>query len=839
MENLLYKLIDWAAIEDIEYSESSDPHDVLGAHQTEAGLLIQAFIPDAESVEVEFIAVKSTYDMEKLNDKGFFAVLIDRKDIPEYKFNIVYKDGNTQSIYDAYRYTGIYTEDDLSRFERGVHYDIYEKMGAHCITIEGVEGVYFSVWAPGAIRVSVVGDFNCWDGRRHQMRRIGDSGIYEIFIPEVQEGFIYKYEIKTRRGEPMLKSDPYANYSQLRPESASIVVNINGYNWTDEDWMDSRDIYQSNGKNYDGNPMNIYEVHLGSWIRKEPQIDDDGKPVPGSEFYNYRDLAPRLAEYVKDMNYTHIELMPVMEHPLDESWGYQVTGYYAPTSRYGNPQDFMYFMNYMHNEGIGVILDWVPAYFPKDLHGLGAFDGTHVYEHADPRQGEHPHWGTYIYNYGRPQVTNFLIANALFWAKCYHADGIRADAVASMLYLDYGKNDGEWVANKYGGHENLEAIEFLKHLNSIMKIRHNDVLMIAEESTSWPKISGDLRDGGLGFDFKWNMGWMNDFLHYMQVDPYFKSHHYGALTFSMLYQYSENFILVLSHDEVVHGKGTLAGKMPGKTQEEKNANLRVAYGYMMTHPGKKLIFMGQEFAPLNEWNEMHELPWGILKYPVHKYMQEYVKQLNLFYVEHEALWKLDCEPEGFEWMTCNSYKENVVAFVRHSEYYQDDILVVCNFTPQSYPSFDIDVPYHGIYTEEFNSDYEGFGGGGMLNTKALTSKARQHNKNQKNDKGTDINTGDRDKDTGLSVKDDEFDKSEAVPEREIISIQLPPLSMVAFSVKKVDSKKGKKDVKNSAKKTAVKIHKKEQSRLEDKGMLQKTSKKRNITIVKSDAGDNI
>lgn len=756
MDKSLYELMNWAAIEEIVYSEAADPHAHLGPHKVDGGVLIQAYIPDADRVEVE-LSSQRAYEMEKADEGGFFALLLRRKSIPEYKLRIYDAQGNAELIDDAYRFKSLYTEEDLRRFGAGIHYDVYEKMGAHVKTIQGVRGVHFSVWAPEAMRVSVVGDFCHWDGRRYQMKRLRDSGIFEIFIPGLDSGTIYKFEIKTLRGEPMLKADPYAVYSQLRPDTASIVYDLEDFEWTDEEWMNERDFIQSNGKNYDGRPINIYEVHLGSWMRKEPLRDEEGRPIVGTEFCSYRETAHKLAEYVKEMNYTHIELMPIMEHPLDASWGYQVTGYYAPTSRYGTPKDFMYFMNYMHNEGIGVILDWVPAHFPKDLHGLGVFDGTHVYEHADPRQGMHPHWGTYIFNYGRPQVSNFLIANALYWASRYHVDGIRMDAVASMLYLDYGRDDGEWVANAYGGHENLEAIEFLKHLNSIMKIRNNEVLMIAEESTAWPKISGDLRDGGLGFDFKWNMGWMNDFLSYMKNDPYFRSHHYGALTFSMLYQYSENFILVLSHDEVVHGKATLANKMPGSTQEEKFANLRAAYGYMICHPGKKLLFMGQEIGQMNEWNEDQSVSWELLDFPIHRRMQSYVKALNLFYRENPALWELDYEPEGFEWMNCHSYEENIVAFFRRGEAPDDIILVVCNFTPLQYQSFDIGVPERMKFCLIFNSDAASYGGSASPVKKTKQTKAMR-----------------------LDGKE------------HVLTIDIPPLSMIAYRAVRVDDKRAKR-----------------------------------------------
>ena len=719
MDKNLYDLMDWAAIEEIAYSECDRPKKILGSHKVENGFLVQTFIPHAKSVELLIDGNKNPVAMECADEVGFFACLVGRSKEFKYQFIVTYDNDSVQTIYDPYSFDSIYTEEDLSKFEAGINYEIYEKMGAKPMTLSGVEGVNFSVWAPEAMRVSVVGDFNLWDGRRHQMNKLGDFGVYELFIPGLKAGDLYKFEIKTMKGEPMLKADPYAFYSELRPNTASIVADISGFEWSDEDWMKNRDVFQSTET--DKSPaMNIYELHLGSWIRKEMQYAENGEEVNGSVFYNYREIAPKLATYVKKMNYTHIELMPIMEHPLDGSWGYQVTGYYSPTSRYGTPDGFMYFMNYMHKKNIGVILDWVPAHFPRDLHGLGCFDGSHVYEHPDPRRGSHPHWGTLIYNYARPQVSNFLIANALFWAEKYHVDGIRMDAVASMLYLDYGKNAGEWLPNIYGGNENLDAIEFLKHLNSIYKKKHPSSLLIAEESTAWPKITGDLKDGGLGFDYKWNMGWMNDFLEFMKLDPYFRSGDYNGLTFSLLYAYSENFILVLSHDEVVHGKATLAGKMPGATQEEKFNNLRVAYGFMMTHPGKKLLFMGQEFGQMNEWNEDVSLEWDLLEYENHKKMQRYSKALNKLYLDYPALYKLDYNPDGFEWINCTSKDETIVVFLRKTEKEEDTLVVVCNFTPVVYER-EIGVPYKGTYTEIFNSDDKKFGGSGVGNKRAKKS----------------------------------------------------------------------------------------------------------------------
>ncbi len=719
MEQNLYDLMDWAGIEELVYSEASNPHAMLGPHLTESGLLIQALIPTAAQVVVKIASTGRKYAMELADEAGFFAVLIPRKSLAAYTLLVTYDNGVTVEIHDPYAYAPQFTSEDLKKFAAGIHYSIYDKMGAHPMTINGVSGVYFSVWAPCALRVSVVGDFNLWDGRRHQMRRIGegDGSVFELFIPGLTTGLIYKYEVKTKAGLPMLKADPYGNYAQLRPDNASVVWDINQYQWNDKAWMDKRARTNTKDK-----PFNIYEVHLGSWMRKETAKDEAGEDIVGSEFYNYREIAPRLADYVQDMGYTHVELMPVMEHPLDASWGYQVTGYYAPTSRYGTPDDFMYFMDYMHGRGIGIILDWVPAHFPRDAYGMANFDGTCVYEHMDPRKGSHPHWGTLIYNYGRPGVSNFLIANALFWAEKYHADAIRMDAVASMLYLDYGKNDGEWVANIYGGNENLEAVEFLKHLNSVFKGRRDGAVIIAEESTAWPMVTGNAKEGGLGFDYKWNMGWMNDFTNYMRCDPYFRKNNYGELVFSMLYAYSEDFVLVFSHDEVVHGKGSMIGKMPGATLETKAENLRTAYAFMMGHPGKKLLFMGQEYAQVSEWNEGASLEWGLLEQPVHKNMQDYVRTLNKLYLEHPALYEMDYDPEGFEWINCSYQNESMVMFIRRSKKAGETLLFICNFDNIEHEKFRVGVPFEGKYKEIFNTDAKEFGGSGRVNGRMKSSK---------------------------------------------------------------------------------------------------------------------
>ncbi|MCI8466262.1 MAG: 1,4-alpha-glucan branching protein GlgB [Lachnospiraceae bacterium] len=748
MNEKLYQLMDWPEIEALVYSECQDPAGVLGPHLTDDGILIQVFLPTAKAVSVVTGKGGKRYEMELADEAGFFAALVPGQKIPSYLLEVTWDSGEVQKLHDPYSFSSIYKEEDIRRFDAGIHYEIYKKMGAHPKTLKGVPGVVFSVWAPNAMRVSVVGDFNLWDGRRHQMQRISESGIYELFIPEISVGTIYKYEVKFKGGKPSLKADPYANYAELRPATASIVYDLEQYVWNDREWMDSKKTEAEKGKRLCG-PMNIYEVHLGSWKMPEAEVlpetevtagrdaqevseaesapektETEGREPKGQKepvFLNYREIAPDLAAYVKEMGYTHVELMPVMEHPFDGSWGYQVTGYYAPTSRYGTPDDFRFFMDTMHQAGIGVILDWVPAHFPRDAFGLADFDGTGLYEHKDPRKGAHPHWGTLIFNYGRPQVSNFLIANALYWAQEYHADGIRIDAVASMLYLDYGKNDGEWIPNLYGGNENLEALELLKHMNSIFKKKKLPTLLIAEESTAWPRITGNVEDGAVGFDYKWNMGWMNDFLGYMQCDPLYRTYHYGEMTFSMIYAYSERFILVLSHDEVVHGKGSMVGKMPGESFELKFSNLRAAYGFMMTHPGRKLLFMGQEFGQMDEWNEKEGLQWCLLDYNIHKELQNYVKALNHLYLESPALWALDDETEGFEWIDCTNAKENLAVFLRKSKKKEEALLVVCNFVPVVHEAYRVGVPYAGKYKEILNSDDRQYGGTGITNPRVKQS----------------------------------------------------------------------------------------------------------------------
>lgn len=584
------------------------------------------------------------------------------------------------------------TDTDKYLFGKGTHYEIYEKLGAHITEADGRKGVYFAVWAPNAAGICVVGDFNNWCGDNYEMRRHDDSGIFELFTENAHEGSLYKYLIYTKDGRMLYKADPYATYSQRRPDNASIVYDINRYQWNDGQWLAEEEKAAPTKK-----PMAIYEVHLGSWKKK-----DDGTP---EGFLNYRESAVQLVDYMKYMGYTHIELMGIAEHPFDGSWGYQVTGYFAPTSRYGTPEDFMYFVDYLHQNGIGVILDWVPAHFPKDEHGLANFDGTPTYEYADSRKGEHPDWGTKIFDYGRTQVISFLISNALYWVEKFHVDGLRVDAVASMLYLDYGRNQGQWVPNKYGGNGNLEAMDFFRHLNSVMRSRNPRAITIAEESTAWPGITASEEEGGLGFTFKWNMGWMHDFLEYMKLDPYFRSNNHNKMTFAMTYAYSENFILVLSHDEVVHLKCSMINKMPGE-YEDKFANLKVGYTFMMGHPGKKLLFMGQDFGQWAEWSEAKSLDWHLTNENMHSDLQKYVKSILSIYNRYKACYELDQDPEGFEWMDPDDNTRSIYSFVRKTMDGRDSILYVCNFTPVARPDFRVGVPCPGRYTLLLNEKCE-------------------------------------------------------------------------------------------------------------------------------------
>ena len=592
------------------------------------------------------------------------------------------------------------TEMDRYLFGQGTHYEIYKLMGAHPTKQKGKDGVYFAVWAPRAQEVAVVGDFNGWDPNKNIMKCDNDMGIYQLFIPGVKSGDLYKFCITSPSGELLYKADPYANYAEKRPGNASRVYDITNFKWNDSVWMKNRQNYDVNK-----NAMSIYEVHPGSW-RKHPQNehDEDG-------FYNYRELAHSLAEYVKDMGYTHVELMGIAEHPFDGSWGYQVTGYYAPTSRYGTPEDFAYMVNYLHKQKIGVILDWVPAHFPRDAHGLEEFDGGCVYEYADPKKGEHPEWGTKVFDFGKSEVKNFLIANALYWVEHFHIDGLRVDAVASILYLDYGRENGQWTPNIYGGNKNLEAIEFFKHLNSVVLGRNHGAMMIAEESTAWPKVTGKPEEDGLGFSHKWNMGWMNDFLEYMKLDPYFRKWNHNKMTFSMTYAYAEKYILVLSHDEVVHLKCSMINKMPG-LYDDKFANLRAGYAYMLGHPGKKLLFMGQEFAQLQEWSEARELDWYLLAEDKHQQMQNYVKALLHLYKKTPALYDADQDPCGFEWINADDADRSIFSFVRHSKDGKSNLLFVINFTPVARPDYRVGVPKRKQYRLVLDGDAAEFGGSG-------------------------------------------------------------------------------------------------------------------------------
>ena len=579
---------------------------------------------------------------------------------------------------------GVIGELDRYLFGEGRHYQLYHKLGAHPYTYRGQDGYYFAVWAPHAAAVSLVGDFNAWNPDATPMKPVADSGIYELFVPGLGVGQLYKFAITTHTGTILFKADPYAFSAEYRPGTASVTADIRGFKWNDSKWMESRA-----GTDPVKAPISIYEVHLGSW-KKKNRPEKDG-------YYTYMEAAHELADYVLEMGYTHVELMGIAEHPYDGSWGYQVTGYFAPTSRYGTPTEFMYFVNYLHKKGIGVILDWVPAHFPKDAHGLADFDGQALYEYADPRKGEHPDWGTKVFDYAKNEVSNFLIANALYWLDEYHIDGLRVDAVASMLYLDYGRQDGQWLPNKYGDNKNLEAIEFFKHFNSVIRGRKDGAIIIAEESTAWPKVTKSPEEDGLGFTFKWNMGWMHDFLEYMKLDPYFRKFNHNKMTFGITYCTSENFILVLSHDEVVHLKCSMINKMPGE-YEDKFANLKVGYTFMLGHPGKKLLFMGQDFGQFHEWDEKVSLDWYLTKEPFHADLQNYVKGLLTLYHKYPALYRLDEEYDGFQWINANDGDRSIFSFIRRDETQKKNLLFICNFTPVDRDDYRVGVPKRGTYT---------------------------------------------------------------------------------------------------------------------------------------------
>ena len=671
-----------------------DPFSALGFH----GNTVSVFLPHAEKVQL----ASDQRAFERI--EGTDAFILHGEEIPaDYKLLITDKNGQQFTAEDPYRFPTQLGELDLHLFNEGKHSKLYEMLGAHVCETQGICGTRFSVWAPAATRVSVVGDFNQWDGRVHSMRSRGSSGVWEIFLPQVSTGAHYKFEIRNANGDISVKQDPYANEFEFRPATASIVNNSDFF-WQDDDWIKAR-----RESNWLRTPCSIYEVHLGSWQRTDDNL-----------FLDYQTLAHRLVEYVRFMGFTHIELLPITEHPLDDSWGYQVTGYFAPSSRFGTPDEFRYFVNHCHEQGIGVILDWVPAHFPRDAHSLARYDGTGLYEHEDPRQGEHRDWGTLIFNYGRNEVRNFLIASALYWLEEFHLDGLRVDAVASMLYLDYSREPGDWLPNQYGGRENLEAVDFLRELNTVTQTKVPGSVIIAEESTSWPQVSRPAEHGGLGFNMKWNMGWMHDSLSYMDNDPIHRKHHHNKLTFGLLYLFTENFVLPFSHDEVVHGKGSMLTKMSGDDWQQF-ANLRLLYAYQFTYPGKKLLFQGLEFAQRNEWNFEHSLDWYLADVPAHRGIMTLVSDLNRLYQQHPALFECDFEENGFEWINADDDGNSVLSYKRHSIKKQETLIVLLNFTPVPRSHYCIGVDASGSYIELFNSDSDRYGGGNYGNYGTLLS----------------------------------------------------------------------------------------------------------------------
>jgi len=702
---------DRAEIEAIVGGYHGAPYQILGPHRVRVGgqemVAIRVFRPLDKAVDVLDIASGERTPMKRVHPAGFFeATFPQRKEIFPYRIVVLGGDDVEYELEDPYRFPLLLTDFELYLHGEGNFLESYERLGAHIRTVEGVQGVHFAVWAPNALRVSVIGPFNAWDNRVNPMQRRGDGGVWETFIPNLPKGTHYKYSIKSQfLGYEIDKSDPYGFYFEVRPSTDTRVWDIDSYQWNDQEWMERRAQTQALDR-----PMSIYEVHLGSWRRGE-----------GNAFLSYRELAHQLVDYVKEMGYTHIELMPIAEHPLDGSWGYQVTGYYAPTSRFGTPDDFMYFVDYCHQHGIGVLLDWVPAHFPRDAHGLAFFDGTHLYEHADPRQGEHRDWGTKIFNYGRNEVRNFLLSNALFWLKKYHIDGLRVDAVASMLYLDYSRSPGEWIPNKYGGRENLEAIDFLRRFNELVHEHVPGVITCAEESTSWPMVTRPTYMGGLGFDYKWNMGWMHDTLSYMQKDPIYRRYHQNEITFSLIYAFHENFILPFSHDEVVHLKKSMLDKMPGDVWQ-KFANLRALYAYMYGHPGKKLLFMGGEFGQWAEWSEARSLDWHLLQFEEHRKLQRFVRDLNHFYRHEPALFEVDSSWEGFQWIDFTDAEQSVISFQRRAKEPAEMLIFVCNFTPVVRESYRVGLPISGLYQEVLNSDWTIYGGSGVTNSGMIAAQ---------------------------------------------------------------------------------------------------------------------
>jgi len=704
----------------IRNCEQYDPFSFLGTHFNTPGkgqVTIRTFQPHMQSVALRL--ENKTLPFDRTHDAGLFECVVDVAELPDpelspysYQFELYDYDGNTTLRNDPYRYTPLLGEQDSFLFNAGRNYRIYEHLGAHLTEVSGIKGTVFRVWAPNAVAVSVVGNFNHWDGRVNPLRSLGASGIWELFIPQLGDGELYKFHIKTQSRDVILKADPYQFFGELRPQTASIVKDINTYQWQDSTWQEQKTATPPYSQ-----AMAIYEVHMGSW-RRDPNEPD--------RLLTYQEIADALIPYVKKLGFTHIELMPIMEHPLDESWGYQVTGPYSLTSRYGTPEEFMTFVDLCHQSDIGVILDWVPAHFPKDSHSLGWFDGTALYEHADQRQGSHPEWGTFIYNYGRNEVSNYLIANALFWLDKYHIDGLRVDAVASMLYLDYARKDGEWIPNRYGGKENLEAIEFLRHLNSILYGRFPNTIMVAEESTSFYGVSKPTDHGGLGFGFKWNMGWMNDILLYFSKDPIHRKYYHNNLTFSIMYAFSENFILPISHDEVVHGKKSLLNKMPGDTWQ-KFANVRLLLTTMWMHPGKKLLFMGSEIGQWSEWYCKRSLDWHLLEEDdLHWRLENFVTDLNRLYQQHPCLWELDFSPDGFRWLDLEDRNNSVISFARFGKDPNDHLACILNFTPQVLHNYPIGLPQGRTYREIFCSDSAVYGGTDSVNPGPIKAKDIPH-----------------------------------------------------------------------------------------------------------------
>jgi 1,4-alpha-glucan branching enzyme len=688
-----------------------DPFAVLGPHEDADATIVRAFQPAARAMELRLVATGDLRPMTKRDPAGLFEVRLDavfQTEVPDYRLRVTYPGGHVAEIDDPYRYGRVLTDFDLHLIGEGTHNRAFEKLGSRRITVGTTIGVHFAVWAPNAERVSLIGDFNGWDGRVHPMRLLVPGGVWEIFVPDLPDGEKYKFEIRTRTGAILKKTDPFARAFEAPPQSAAVVHDISGYEWRDADWVAGR----AAERTWFDRPMSTYEVHLGSWARV---------PEEANRFLTYREMARRLVPYVKEMGFTHIELLPVMEHPFSGSWGYQVLGFFAPTARFGPPEDFKLLVDACHQAGIGVILDWVPGHFPKDAHGLARFDGTALFEHEDPRQGEHQDWGTLIFNYSRNEVRNFLLSNALFWLEEYHIDGLRVDAVASMLYLDYSRPEGQWIPNRFGGRENLDAIEFLQQLNSLTHGEHPGTMTAAEESTSFPGVSRPVHLGGLGFTYKWNMGWMHDMLQYAREDPVHRRWHHNLVTFSALYMHSENFILPFSHDEVVHGKGSLLDKMPGDAWQ-KLATLRTLYGYMYGHPGKKLLFMGCEFGQWREWNHDRSLDWDLLDDAAHAALRRFVQDLNATYRAEPALHQVDFDPAGFRWIDCNDNENSVLSIVRYARDRHDFVVMVFNFTPVPRNDYRIGVPEAGWYAERLNSDAAIYGGGNLGNGGAATTE---------------------------------------------------------------------------------------------------------------------